>query len=182
MKGIISSSKLCRFVGSLYYRMATSRRGDTLQLIYTVSRCFYLRRPPPIQGLIYPILEVGGLGVHLTWELNIRAKIGLDAQWIKGSQIAQIRVDFDWSNLGGQIQSVFFERVHTYLPMLKYEDLISDQTGIRGNGEPQGLYGNFQIFDGLPQGSLGLIHMVGIESPGITISSALAESIVKRLN
>ena len=156
-------------------------RAITLEPSYAVGRYFALRCPPPVRRLIYPMPEAGGLGVHLTWDLSGRAKLGPDVHWIDGPQSAQSQVDYGWTDPGGQVQSAFFERAQTYLPMLKYEDLIPDQSGIRSKSAPKGSYGDFQILGGVAQGLPGLIHLVGIESPGLTASLALAETVVNRL-
>ncbi|WMV46687.1 hypothetical protein MTR67_040072 [Solanum verrucosum] len=38
----------------------------------------------PFKHLIYPIPEVGGLGVHVSLDLNGQIKFGPDVEWIKG--------------------------------------------------------------------------------------------------
>ncbi|XP_015160731.1 uncharacterized protein [Solanum tuberosum] len=38
----------------------------------------------PFKHLIYPIPEVGGLGVHVSLDLNGQVKFGPDVEWIKG--------------------------------------------------------------------------------------------------
>lgn len=38
----------------------------------------------PFTHLIYPIPEVGGLGVHVTLDLNGQVKFGPDVEWIDG--------------------------------------------------------------------------------------------------
>ena len=156
-------------------------QGVTLQPSYAIGRYFSLRRPPPVQRLIYPMPELGGLGVHLTWELNGRAKLGPDVRWVVGPQDSQSRVDYGWSDPDGSIQRVFFDRARSYLPTLRYEDLIPDQSGMRGKSAPRGSPSDFQILGGAQQGSPGLLHLVGIESPGMTASLALADLVIERL-
>lgn len=39
---------------------------------------------PPFQHLIYPIPEEGGLGVHVTLDLDGQLKFGPDVEWIDG--------------------------------------------------------------------------------------------------
>lgn len=41
-------------------------------------------KKPPFQHLIYPIPEDGGLGVHVTLDLNGQVKFGPDVEWING--------------------------------------------------------------------------------------------------
>ena len=156
-------------------------QGVILQPSYAVGRYFSLRRPPPVQRLIYPMPEAGGLGVHLTWELSGRAKLGPDVRWVDGPQEVESEVDYGWSDPDGVLQRAFFDRARSYLPTLRYDDLIPDQSGMRGKSAPRGTYSDFQILGGIDQGSPGLLHLVGIESPGITASLALAELIAKRL-
>ena len=149
---------------------------------YAVGRYFSLRRPPPVQRLIYPMPEVGGLGVHLTWELNGRAKLGPDVRWVDGPSSAAHLIDYGWEDPDGELQGLFYERARTYLPTLRYDDLIPDQSGMRGKSAPRGAHSDFLILGGAAQGSPGLIHLVGIESPGLTASLAIAETVVDRLS
>ena len=37
---------------------------------------------PPFSHLVYPLPEEGGLGVHLTLDLQGAAKFGPDVQWV----------------------------------------------------------------------------------------------------
>lgn len=39
---------------------------------------------PPFQHLIYPIPEDGGMGVHVTLDLNGQVKFGPDVEWLDG--------------------------------------------------------------------------------------------------
>lgn len=41
-------------------------------------------KSPPFRHLIYPIPEDGGLGVHVTLDLNGQVRFGPDVEWIDG--------------------------------------------------------------------------------------------------
>lgn len=41
-------------------------------------------KAPPFKRLIYPIPEDGGLGVHVTLDLNGQVKFGPDVEWVDG--------------------------------------------------------------------------------------------------
>lgn len=54
---------------------------------YFARGCYFTLsnvKPPPFQHLIYPIPEDGGLGVHVTLDLNGQVKFGPDVEWIDG--------------------------------------------------------------------------------------------------
>lgn len=54
---------------------------------YFARGCYFTLsnvRSPPFQHLIYPIPEDGGLGVHVTLDLNGQVRFGPDVEWIDG--------------------------------------------------------------------------------------------------
>lgn len=54
---------------------------------YFARGCYFTLsnvKSPPFQHLIYPIPEDGGLGVHVTLDLNGQVRFGPDVEWIDG--------------------------------------------------------------------------------------------------
>jgi len=152
-----------------------------------------------ISRLIYPCPDTGkgahtfqSLGTHLTLDLQGRVRFGPDIEWISppaDDQPPEADVDFwarhlipDESRL-----SEMHQAVTRYLPKVTLEGMQPDFVGIRPKLVPPG--GGFQDFvvrtDYPSQGVSGgcrrgpLISLLGIESPGLTASLAIAELVVE---
>lgn len=143
---------------------------------YSLHHCkgsyFSLRRSAVrgIQRLVYPVPRhlSGGLGVHLTLDMSGNAKLGPDARYVDRTETPDYSVDED-------LREPFLRAAQRYLPHLAMEDLGPDTAGLRprlyGPGEtPRDFIINEEVRLGLP----GLINLVGIESPGLTASPAIA--------
>jgi L-2-hydroxyglutarate oxidase LhgO len=76
----------------------------------------------------------------------------------------------------------FYAAIRRYWPGLPDGALLPGYAGIRpktaGPGEPAP---DFQLQGPALHGIPGLVHLFGIESPGLTASLALAEAVVKEL-
>ncbi|XP_052176216.1 L-2-hydroxyglutarate dehydrogenase, mitochondrial isoform X2 [Diospyros lotus] len=60
---------------------------------YYARGCYFTlanTKGPPFRHLIYPIPEDGGLGVHVTLDLNGQVKFGPDVEWINGGSDTSI--------------------------------------------------------------------------------------------
>jgi L-2-hydroxyglutarate oxidase LhgO len=124
---------------------------------------------PVFSRLIYPTPIVGGLGVHVTLDLAGRMRFGPDVEWIE-----DINYDVDPSRADS-----FYARVRTYWPGLPDGSLKPDYAGIRPKlGGPKDGQADFLIDAPAQHGVSGLVHMFGIESPGLTSSLSLAEEVV----
>jgi len=124
-------------------------------------------KPGLVRRLIYPapLKNHVGLGVHLTMDLNGRLKLGPDAAYID-------RVE-DYS-VAPEKAALFYEQVHKYLPFLKPENVHPDMAGIRPKLQgPHDAFADFVIREDAP----GFINLVGIESPGLTASPAIARYV-----
>ncbi|ETP22131.1 hypothetical protein F441_04486 [Phytophthora nicotianae CJ01A1] len=129
-------------------------------------------RNRPFTHLVYPIPEVGGLGVHATVDLAGNVRFGPDVQWID-----EVEYQPDQSKA-----EEFAERIRAYWPAARAEMLEADYCGIRPkiaiNGE---IFEDFYIADKHSHGMPGLVHLCGIESPGLTASLAIADTVVDML-
>ncbi|MGL4728493.1 MAG: NAD(P)/FAD-dependent oxidoreductase [Bosea sp. (in: a-proteobacteria)] len=128
---------------------------------------------PPFRGLVYPVPEPGGLGIHATVDLGGQVRFGPDVQWIDA-------VDYtpDVSRT-----EKFRQAITSYWPSVPEGALVASYTGIRpkiaGPGEPNA---DFVVQGPATHGLNGLVHMFGIESPGLTSSLALAEVVMSALD
>jgi L-2-hydroxyglutarate oxidase LhgO len=124
---------------------------------------------PVFSRLIYPTPIVGGLGVHVTLDLAGRMRFGPDVEWIE-----EINYDVDPRRADS-----FYERVRTYWPGLPDGSLKPDYSGIRPKlGGPKDGQADFLIEAPAQHGVPGLVHLFGIESPGLTSSLSLGEEVV----
>jgi L-2-hydroxyglutarate oxidase LhgO len=122
----------------------------------------------PFSRLVYPVPSHGGLGVHLTLDLGGQARFGPDMEWVD-------REDYD---VDLRRADSFYAEVRKYWPELPDGALQPAYAGIRpklhGPGEAQP---DFLIQREDAHGVPGLVNLLGIESPGLTASLALADEV-----
>jgi L-2-hydroxyglutarate oxidase LhgO len=137
-------------------------------LVLAKGSYFSCSAKAPFTHLIYPAPVDGGLGVHLTLDLSGALRAGPDAQYV-----SELRHEVD----EGKAAS-FARAVQRYLPELREEHLRPDYAGIRpklnGPGEPPR---DFVIAHAAEHGVPGLVNLIGIESPGLTATEAIAERV-----
>ena len=139
------------------------------RLVLAKGNYFSYAGRPVFSRLIYPTPIVGGLGVHVTLDLAGRMRFGPDVEWID-----EINYDVDPKRADG-----FYARVRTYWPGLPDGSLKPDYSGIRPKlGGPKDGQADFLIDAPAQHGVPGLVHLFGIESPGLTSSLSLGEEVV----
>jgi L-2-hydroxyglutarate oxidase LhgO len=152
--------------------LARSIAGMPSQLIpgeyYAKGNYFTLSGRSPFARLIYPVPVPGGLGVHLTLDLGGQARFGPDVEWIE-------RIDY---TVDARRADGFYAAVRRYWPALKDGALQPGYSGIRPKIVPSGAPAQDFVVQG-PQvhGIPGLVHLFGIESPGLTAAVALAQHV-----
>ncbi|MBN9486071.1 MAG: NAD(P)/FAD-dependent oxidoreductase [Alphaproteobacteria bacterium] len=135
---------------------------------YAKGNYFTLTGKSPFSRLIYPVPVPGGLGVHITVDLGGQAKFGPDVEWIDG-------IDY---TVDPHRADKFYAAVRRYWPSLKDGALQPGYAGIRPKIVPQGAPAqDFTLQGPAEHGVPGLIHLFGIESPGLTASLALADLV-----
>ena len=74
----------------------------------------------------------------------------------------------------------FYESVKRYLPWIQLENLQPAYAGIRPKLHgPNETFADFLIQTEAEHGMKGLVNLLGIESPGITASLAIAKRVVE---
>lgn len=133
----------------------------------------YSSSNPKPKTLLYPapVPGHGGLGTHLTLDMAGRVRFGPDVEWVDDPT--------DLSVNDSRLKEAI-SMIQDYLPGIKRDAINLDYCGIRPKlGKTSGTAGpNFADFyikeeKGFP----GFINLLGIESPGLTSSLAIAEMV-----
>ena len=128
----------------------------------------------PFSRLIYPVPVDGGLGVHLTLDLNGQMRFGPDVEWLHQVS-AQAGLDY---SVDPQRGDSFYAAIRQYWPELPDGVLQATYSGIRPKLSGKGETGaDFRISGSEDHGITGLINLFGIESPGLTSSLAIAAHV-----
>ncbi len=136
---------------------------------YAKGNYFSLSGKSPFSHLIYPVPEAAGLGVHLTLDMAGQAKFGPDVEWVDSPD--QLFVD-------PRRGDAFYAEVRKYWPGLKDGALLASYAGIRPKiNAPSEAAADFCIMGPQAHGVKGLVHLLGIESPGLTSSMAIADRV-----
>jgi L-2-hydroxyglutarate oxidase LhgO len=134
---------------------------------YAIGHYYTYSGAQPFGRLVYPTAQDGGLGVHVTLDLAGQVKFGPDVRWIDA-----VDYTFDDSR-----RREFVEAIKAYYPALDEERLQPGYTGIRPKIAPAGVPADFVIHTPMAHGVAGRINLLGIESPGLTSSLAIAEAV-----
>ena len=141
-------------------------------LHYGKGSYFRLEGRPPFSRLIYPLPIKGALGVHYRRDLGGQARFGPDLQYVEHEDYA-----VDPARAAG-----FAAYIRRFWPGLPDGALYPDYAGVRpkihGPDQPQP---DFRIDGPADHGIAGLIALFGIESPGLTSSLAIGETVADRL-
>jgi len=125
-----------------------------------------------LRHLLYPVPEHarGGLGVHVTIDVDGGAHLGPDTEWLDDGVALDYRAD-------DARRAEFHAAASRYLPFLDADDIAPGQVGYRPKLQrPGGAIADFLIWrDG------GYVHLGGMESPGLTASLAIGRHVARRL-
>ncbi len=137
-------------------------RGSYFALPGTYSRLMH--------RLIYPVPSPDSLGVHALLDLGGRLKFGPDVEYL-ATRSADYTVD-------PAKRHAFAESVRRILPSVRDDELTPDMSGIRPKLQAQGgPFRDYIIADEGGRGLPGFINLIGIESPGLTASPAIARYV-----
>lgn len=133
---------------------------------------FAIAHGPRFTRLVYPVPVSGGLGVHVTIDIDGSARLGPDVEWID-------RIDY---TVDPTHAADFARSAARWAPHIAQDQLRPDYAGIRakrtGPGEPAA---DYAILGPDDHGVPGVTALVGIESPGLTASLALAQRVSDRV-
>ena len=118
--------------------------------------------------LVYPVPELGGLGIHLTLDLGGQARFGPDVEWVD-------RIDY---SVDPERAREFYAVIRRYWPALSDGALIPAYSGIRPK-TTAAEQSDFVIQGPEHTGHRGYIALYGIESPGLTASIAIGEHVAQ---
>jgi L-2-hydroxyglutarate oxidase LhgO len=123
-----------------------------------------------VSRLVYPVPGQVSLGVHAVLDLSGRLKFGPDAEYLR-ERNADYHVD-------PELRPAFAQSVKRLVPAIEEDDLQPDMSGIRAKLQgPSDGFRDFLIREESDRGLPGLVNLVGIDSPGLTASPAIASYV-----
>ena len=139
---------------------------------YAIGHYFSYAGRSPFSRLIYPMPVSAGLGIHATLDMSGAVRFGPDVSWVD-----RIDYAFDESR-----HDLFCEAIADYFPDFEPGRLVPAYTGIRPKiAAPGDAAADFVIQGPEEHGLPGLVNLFGIESPGLTSSLAIAETVAAAL-
>ena len=127
-----------------------------------------------ISRLVYPVPTKDSLGVHALLDLGGRLRFGPDVEYL-----SQNELDYSVSD---EKRSFFLQSIQKILPSVCDEDIVPDMCGIRPKLQLEnGLTQDFIIAHEKDRGLEGFVNLIGIESPGLTASPAIARYVENML-
>jgi L-2-hydroxyglutarate oxidase LhgO len=126
----------------------------------------------PFRRLVYPMPNNAGLGIHATLDLDGTTRFGPDVEWMERPDY---RVD------PARVDS-FYVAIREYWPSIPPGSLQPAYAGVRPKlVGPGAAPADFEIEGPAQHGVPGLISLLGIESPGLTSSLAIAERVAGQI-
>lgn len=123
--------------------------------------------------LIYPVpLGNGAVGIHTTPDCYGGMRLGPHFYW---SNEIEYSVNDDFRGL-------FFSSVSKYLPFIQKDDIMPEGSGIMSSLKPSNEIRDFIICNEAEKGLDGFINLIGIDSPGLTASPAIAQMVSEMVN
>lgn len=142
------------------------------ELYFAKGNYFSYTASHPFKSLVYPLPEDGGLGVHLTLDMAGGARFGPNVEWQSEPTL----------NVNENLKNSFYESIRKWWPSVKIDALSPAYAGIRPKlkGPGEGFF-DFQILGPKAHSIPGMVHLFGIESPGLTSSLAIADLVDEML-
>ncbi|MDD5288273.1 MAG: NAD(P)/FAD-dependent oxidoreductase [Dehalococcoidales bacterium] len=170
----ITSGVMINAAGLFSDRVAQMAGIDVEKAGYKIHYCkgeYFSLNPKVgrlVNRLVYPVPEQAGIGVHITLSLDGGMRLGPNVKYVD-------TIDYTVDETS---KADFYRAAHRYLPAIEPDDLAPDFAGVRpklqGRGES---FRDFVIRDEADKGLPGLINLIGIESPGLTSSPAIARYV-----
>lgn len=179
-----NQDKVCKFKSEIVINAAGLNSDlvakvlglDTEKLAYNLNFCkgsYFLvnqAKHKLISRLIYPLPSNESLGVHALLDLKGNFKFGPDAEYLKDRTQ-------DYS-VNENKKREFLRQIQKIVPGIREEDIKPNISGIRPKlqreGEPPK---DFVIKHEKEEGFEGFVNLIGIDSPGLTASPAIARYV-----
>jgi L-2-hydroxyglutarate oxidase LhgO len=140
---------------------------------YAKGNYFVLAGRAPFSRLVYPLPRPDALGTHFSLDQGDQARFGPDIEWLDTTDPDAIDYRVNPARLDD-----FYADIRHYWPALPEGALQPGYTGVRpklhAQGEPAA---DFFIEGPDSHGLPGFVNLMGIESPGLTASMAIAEHV-----
>lgn len=164
------------FADKILAMLQTDKQQNLIdaRLHYCKGDYFSYSGPVRLRHLVYPLPEANtvGLGIHATLDLAGQLRFGPDTEYVN---------ELDYS-VDAEKAVRFANAVQRYLPAIRPEELLPGYAGIRPKltavGAPPA---DFMVATGNGENRDSVIHLLGIESPGLTSSLAIAELVADKL-
>ena len=123
-----------------------------------------------VSRLVYPVPNKETLGVHVVLDLGGRMRFGPDTEYMD-----VLNTDY---SVADSKRAVFAESVRRILPAIADEDLSPDMSGIRPKVQREGEdEKDWIIVHEKERGLEGFCNLIGMESPALTASAAIARYV-----
>ncbi len=137
--------------------------------IYIKGHYYKYSAANPFNHLIYPIPEKGGLGIHTSSDVSGVLRFGPDAEISNNT-------DYLFDDTVHR-RAKFSDSIKKYFKDFDPSLLTPDYTGIRIRTHVDHNKSDFIIQSPKEHDADGLINLIGIESPGLTASLAIANRV-----
>ncbi len=141
------------------------------RLVLAKGNYFGCTGRPAFSRLIYPAPVEGGFGIHLTLDLAGRMRFGPDVEWIDAPITRSIPAAARCSRRDPPLLARASRRRAGARLCRHPPEAVRPGEGAA----------DFLIDGPAEHGLPGLVHLFGIESPGLTSSLSLAEDVADRL-
>ena len=153
---------------------------ETPELYPCLGQYFAYQGKAPFRHLVYPLPEpnLAGLGIHATLDLAGGTRFGPDAHYLNHCQ--RDSRDYPYP-VNERHRRVFANAIQGYFPSLESDRLQPDYSGLRPKLHPAHQTAEDFMFLPGPRNQPPSLHLLGIESPGLTASLAIAQHTRKIL-
>ncbi|OFX42025.1 MAG: hypothetical protein A2X03_10825 [Bacteroidetes bacterium GWA2_40_15] len=149
----------------------TGITDDYLKIMFCKGEYFRINPPKNrlLNKLIYPVPhpKLEHIGVHVTVDIAGGVKLGPDVKYLESNV-------YDY-RLTPSKQEAFFLAAKKFLPFLEFDDIAPEMAGIRPKLQKPGeQIRDYYIMEESGRGYPGFINLIGMESPALTSSIAIA--------
>jgi len=128
-----------------------------------------------VRSMIYPVpvKELGVLGVHITPTIDGNILLGPSAEFLD---------DFSDTRTTKEMMSLLLQEAQEIIPAIHKKAVINAYAGVRCKLASQrtGGWADYRIEES--KNIPGLIHLLGIESPGLTAAPAIAKEVAQMIS